>query len=149
LHLVTADAGLTLPFRVADQKLNYTGTWHWQLNRTPLTPQDRLSIGGRFSTRGFDGESSLSGDRGWYLRNELSMPLGESGQSLYIGIDHGRVGGPSSELLAGKRLTGLVLGLRGVLKSAQYDLFIGRPLSKPAAFQTARITAGFSLNYSF
>ncbi|CAN7603348.1 ShlB/FhaC/HecB family hemolysin secretion/activation protein [Polaromonas sp. LjRoot131] len=33
--LVTADASLTLPFRIADQKLNYTGTWHWQINRTP------------------------------------------------------------------------------------------------------------------
>jgi hemolysin activation/secretion protein len=147
--LIAADANLTLPFKIAAQKLTYTGSWRWQYNRTPLTPQDRFSIGGRYSVRGTDGESVLAGERGWLLRNEISAAIGESGQSVYIGLDHGRVGGPSSEFLLGKNLTGIALGLRGEIKGAQYDLFIGRPLKKPDAFQTARMTAGFSLNYSF
>lgn len=147
--LVTADASLLMPFQLGQQKFSYSGSWHWQLNRTRLTPQDRLWIGGRYSIRGTDGESSLAGERGWYLRNEVSAPLGDSGQSLYVALDHGRVSGPSAEFLAGKSLTGIALGLRGALKGLQYDLFIGRPLKKPDAFQTQGLTAGFSLNYSF
>jgi hemolysin activation/secretion protein len=147
--LITADTSVTVPFKIAEQKFNYTGTWRWQLNRTPLTPQDRFSIGGLYSIRGTDGESALTGERGWYMRNEVSAPLGESGQSLYVALDHGRVGGPSAEFLVGTSLTGIALGVRGTVKGAQYDFFIGRPLKKPDAFQTARMTAGFSLNYSF
>ncbi len=37
----------------------------------PLTQQDKLSIGGRYTVRGFDGELSLSGEKGWLWRNEL------------------------------------------------------------------------------
>lgn len=147
--LITADASLTLPFKIADQKFNYSGSWRWQLNRTPLTPQDRFPLGGRYSIRGTDGESSLIGERGMYIRNEVSAPLGDSGQSLYVALDYGRVGGPSAEFLTGKSLAGMALGWRGTFKSLQYDFFISRPLKKPDTFQTARTTAGFSLNYSF
>jgi len=147
--LIMADANLSWPFKIAEQKLRYTATWRFQHNRTPLTPQDRFAIGGRYTVRGFDGKSSLSAERGWLLRNELSTALGESGQELYVGLDHGEVGGPSSEFLVGKRLTGAVLGLRGVLKGLQYDLFVGKPIKKPDAFQTADATVGVSLNYSF
>jgi hemolysin activation/secretion protein len=147
--LITADVSLTVPFKIAEQKLNYSGTLHGQLNGTRLTPQDQLSIGGRYSIRGTDGESVLTGERGWYMRNEVNAPLGESGQSVYVALDYGRVGGPSAEFLVGTSLTGIALGWRGTFKSLQYDFVIGRPLKKPDAFQTARMTAGFSLNYSF
>ena len=83
------------------------------------------------------------------LRNELSAAVGSSGQEVYSGLDYGRVGGPSSEFLIGKSLAGAVLGLRGGHKALQYDVFIGKPVSKPAGFKSASVTAGFSLNYSF
>ncbi len=148
LKLITAEATLDAPFTVFDQRLRYTGVLRSQFNRTRLTPQDRFAIGGRYTVRGFDGESSLSSERGWLLRNEVSTALG-SGHEAYAGADHARVGGPSSANLAGKSLTGAVVGLRGALSGAQYDFFIGTPLQKPAGLQTASVTAGFSLNYSF
>lgn len=83
------------------------------------------------------------------IRNELSVALGESGQEFYLGLDHGEVGGPSSDLLVGKWLTGAVIGVRGGIKSVQYDLFIGAPLYKPEGFKTASSVVGFSLNWSF
>lgn len=147
--LVTADASLSLPFTLGHQHLRYNGTWRGQDNRTALTPQDRFAIGGRYTVRGFDGESSLSAEHGWLLRNELSVALGESGQELYAGLDHGEVDGPSSDLLVGKWLTGMALGLRGGFKNLQYDVFIGAPLYKPEGFQTASYVAGFSLNMNF
>ena len=149
MRLTTADFAFNMPFKAFDQRLRYTGVLRAQFNHTRLTPQDRFAIGGRYTVRGFDGESSLSAERGWLLRNELSAALGGSGQEVYAGLDYGRVGGPSSDLLVGKSLAGAVLGWRGGVKALQYDVFLGKPVSKPVGFKTASATAGFSLNYSF
>jgi hemolysin activation/secretion protein len=145
-QIITADAQLNLPFKGAGQAWTYTGTWRRQWNKTPLIPQDRFAIGGRYSVRGFDGESQLLAERGWLLRNDLAIALGQSGQALYIGIDYGQVAGPSSDLLLGKHLSGAVLGWRGTFRNFSCDLFIGKPIGKPDGFQTARSVAGFNIN---
>ena len=147
--LITLDASLNVPFQAAGQKLRYNASARVQANRSPLTPQDRFAIGGRYTVRGFDGESSLVAERGWLLRNDLGIALGSSGQELYAGLDHGEVSGPSAEFLSGRRLTGAVLGLRGNFKGMSYDVFVGQPINKPEGFITASTTAGISLNYSF
>jgi len=147
--LVNADVNLTVPFKVDAQRIRYNGSWRIQKNRTPLTPQDRFVIGGRYTVRGYDGESVLSAERGWFWRNDLSFALGDSGQEFYAGLDTGQVGGPSRELLVATRLTGAVLGLRGAIQKLNYDFFIGAPVNKPDNFKTAGSTAGFSLSASF
>lgn len=147
--LVTGDVSLAAPFQVGTQKLRYSGSWRIQNHRTPLTPQDRFAVGGRFSVRGFDGESSLSAERGWLIRNELSVAVGQSGQEAFAALDHGEVGGPSADLLVGRRLTGAVVGLRGGYKKWQYDIFLGGPVRKPDNFRTSHRTAGFSMNLGF
>jgi hemolysin activation/secretion protein len=147
--LWAADVTLNQPFKLLAQSLRYQATLRLQGNETPLTPQDRFSIGGRYTVRGFDGESSLSGDGGWLLRQELGWALGNSGQELYLGIDAGGVNGQSTEFLAGKALSGGVIGLRGNYRKLQYDVFVGAPLYQPSGFKTAETTAGFSLNLAF
>lgn len=147
--LVLADATLSAPFKLADQAWRYTGAWRLQRDRTPLIPQDRFAIGGRYTVRGFDGESSLSAERGWLLRNDVGMALGASGQELYVAYDHGEVGGPSTAFLVGTRLAGAAVGLRGQWFGVQYDGFVGWPAGKPQQFRTASQTAGFSLNASY
>jgi hemolysin activation/secretion protein len=149
LKLISADAQLALPFTLGGQALRYSGNWRAQWNRTPLVPQDRFAIGGRYSVRGFDGETLLSAERGWLIRNELGLLLGASGQMAYVGLDHGEVGGNAVALLAGRRLTGAVLGLRGDYKTVHYDIFVGQPVKKPQGFKTASSTAGFNLSWSF
>lgn len=114
--LLSADAALTWPFKAASQNLRYNASLRLQDNTTPLTPQDRFAIGGRYTVRGFDGESSLPAERGILLRNDLSLALGSSGQEAYAGLDYGEVSGPSSELLVGKYLCGAVVGMRGSIK---------------------------------
>ena len=147
--LITFDANVNAPFSLGNQKLKYSGAWRIQHNRTPLTPQDRFAIGGRFSVRGFDGEGSLSAERGWTVRNEMSLQVGQTGQEIYTGLDVGHVGGPSSANLIGESLAGAVIGVRGALQGVQYEAFIATPVHKPAGFRTAGKTLGFSLNYSF
>ena len=149
LRLVTADAQLAAPFELAGQRVRYTAAWRAQWARTPLVPQDRFSIGGRYTVRGFDGELSLSAQRGWLVRNELAWAMGAYGAELYAGIDYGHVGGESSRLLVGTDLAGTVLGVRASHKGWALDLFAGTPLHKPEGFRTARVTSGFSLGYAF
>ncbi|WP_256856759.1 ShlB/FhaC/HecB family hemolysin secretion/activation protein [Variovorax sp. KK3] len=147
--LATAEIGLSAPFRVVDQPLRFTGLWRAQWNRSPLTPQDRFAIGGRYTVRGFDGESSLMGERGWLLRSDLGWMSGWNGAELYAGIDVGQVGGRSTGDLASRRLVGGVVGLRGAWQGLAYDLFVGAPIRRPEGFAAVRSVAGFNLNYSF
>src|SRR5690606_41049221 len=115
-------------------------------------PQDRFAIGGRYSVRGFDGESSLIGERGWWWRNELAAPLGQGlgggGWQAFVGLDQGRVGGPSAHWGAGRRLAGAVLGLRAAQGAWQGEVFVGAPLHRPEGFRTASTTAGFQFSAS-
>jgi len=99
--------------------------------------------------RGFDGENTLLAERGWLIRNDLGWMAGQSGLELYLGLDHGEVGGDSSNRLLGKRLTGAVLGLRGEFKGVAYDVFVGTPLDKPEGFKAATAITGFTLSWSF
>lgn len=147
-ELITAHSQLNLPFVLGDWRLRYQPSWRAQWNRTRLIPQDRFSIGGRYTVRGFDGENILSAERGWLLRQDVALALGRTGQEAFVGIDHGEVGGPTSENLIGTRLTGAALGLRGGYKGFSYECFIAAPLDKPAQFNTADITGGFSVNWS-
>lgn len=147
--IITAELQLAAPFTLAEQRLRYNSVLRMQWNDSPLVPQDRFAIGGRYTVRGFDGETLLSAERGWLLRNDLSAALGAAGQELYLGVDYGEVAGTSTQYLAGRRLAGAVLGLRGYYKGLSTDLFIGQPLSKPDGFRTASYTAGFSLNWTF
>lgn len=148
-EIISADAQLQVPFTLSDQRLRYIGSWRSQWNRTPLVPQDRFSIGGRYSVRGFDGENILTGDRGWTLRNEVGLALGSTGQELYTGVDYGEVSGQASEYLIGKRLAGAVVGVRGGYKGVSYDWSVGTPLKKPDGFETANVTSAFTVIWSF
>lgn len=151
MKIWTADVSVYWPFALVGQNLNYDGTLHLQWPGTPLMPQDRLSIGGRYSVRGFSGEKSLIGERGWYFRNTLGWEY-QPGQQFYLGLDVGRVSGPSSKYLLGKNLTGGVVGIKGKFKAGgalQYDFFAGKPIAQPNGFSADPITLGFQLDYGF
>jgi hemolysin activation/secretion protein len=149
LKLYTADITLNAPFKLGEQKLRYSGLLRAQWNRTPLTPQDRFAIGGRYTVRGFDGETSLLGERGWLLRNDIGWAMGQSGAELYAGMDYGHVGGRSTIDLLGRSLAGAVIGVRGQWTRLSYDFFVGAPISKPEGYRTAKVTLGFNVNASF
>jgi hemolysin activation/secretion protein len=149
MQILRADATLSMPFRLASQRLRYIAGWRAQWNGTPLTPQDRFAIGSRYTVRGFDGELLLVGDRGWVLRQELGLSVPTLRSELYTGIDTGKIGGRSAEGMLGNRLTGAVIGLRGNAARVSWDLFLGRSLSKPEGFRSASTTAGFHLSLNF
>ncbi|WP_392565242.1 ShlB/FhaC/HecB family hemolysin secretion/activation protein [Utexia brackfieldae] len=143
------NASLSVPFTLATQRFRYDINYQGQLARHGhLTPQERFSIGGRWTVRGFDGELSLSADNGWFVRNELSWATPYA-QELYLGLDYGEVSGADSGYLLGKKLAGSALGLRGDVLHTNYDLFIGAPIYKPKGFRTNDTVLGFNLNWHF
>jgi hemolysin activation/secretion protein len=152
-HLAVLDANLSVPFAVKTQSFRYVTTVHAQFTNDTLFYLDDLTIGSRYTVRGFDGETMLAAEKGFYWRNELQMPLGQTRQTLYTGIDYGHVFGPNTAFLAGTQLAGAVIGLRGSVGTRiggfAYDVFAGTPVYKPAAFPTARVTLGFQATAQF
>ncbi len=146
--IITADASISVPFKLAEQQFKLDSSVKIQSNRTPLIAQDRFAIGSRYSVRGFDSKASLAAEKGVLLQNTVSWTIPKAGAELYLGIDYGRVSGPSTETLVGNSLVGSVIGLRGNFQGLSYDLFVGRPVRKPAELDVGN-TFGFSLNYSF
>lgn len=151
MKIWTAAADAYIPFSLGKQRFAYDTAIQAQWNKTPLTAQDKLAIGGRYTVRGFDGELSLSAERGWYWRNDLSWNF-QPRHQLYLGADVGHVSGISAKWLQGQTLAGMAIGARGQFKaggSLYYDAFISRALKKPDYFVTKKWVTGFQINYSF
>ncbi|SFH63004.1 hemolysin activation/secretion protein [Collimonas sp. OK307] len=148
----TLNASYNQPFALGKQSFQYTGSVHVQATNDALLSVDQISIGNRYSVRGFDGDSVLLAESGFYVRNDLSMPLnliaGIDTQA-YLGVDFGRVWGISAAQLIGGKLAGTAIGMRGRWKTLQMDAAIGTPLYKPEGFKTQRWNPYVSLTYAF
>ena len=152
-RMAVFDANLQVPFAIAKQPFRYVGIFHGQYTGNTLYYIDDLTIGSRYTVRGFDGETMLAAARGFYWRNELQMPIGQTGQAVYAGLDYGRVWGPQPVALVGTQLAGAVIGVKGSVGTRfgayAYDLFASTPVYKPSGFPTARVTFGFQLTAQF
>ncbi|ARK40495.1 ShlB/FhaC/HecB family hemolysin secretion/activation protein [Burkholderia pseudomallei] len=152
-RMAALDANLSVPFAIGKQPFRYVGTFHGQYSGNTLYYLDDMTIGSRYTVRGFDGETMLAAARGFYWRNELQMPIGQTGQAVYAGLDYGRVWGPQPIVLVGTQLAGAVIGVKGSIGTRfgayAYDLFAGTPVYKPSGFPTARVTVGFQLTSQF
>ncbi|WP_170207664.1 ShlB/FhaC/HecB family hemolysin secretion/activation protein [Luteibacter pinisoli] len=143
------DASLTLPFSVGGAPLQWTSEFRAQHSGDVLYASEFITVGGRYSVRGFDGEQNLAGEKGWYWRNTLSAPLGALPAAAYIGIDGGHVGGPSIKALPDKTLRGAFVGVRGAAGPLNFDVFAGWAGKGGRALQTARPATGFQLVYQY
>lgn len=146
-RLQTLDISLAWPFKLASIPLKYNGVLHGQTTNSPLYAAEQISIGNRYTIRGFDGEQTLSAEKGYYWRNELEVPLGNTAQAAYFAFDTGYLYGPNVANLPGDHLSGATLGLRGGKLGVSYDVFTSWAISKPTGFRTAVPAFGFSLSY--
>lgn len=147
-RIETLDSTLSVPFNLGHLPLRYTATVRAQNSANTLNATEFFSIGGRYTVRGFDGDTMLSAEKGVFMRNDLEMPIASTANSVYVGLDGGEVFGPSAGQLLGRRLAGAVIGLRGSpIKHVFYDVFIGGPLYEPNRFPNHWPVAGFSLSF--
>ena len=148
MQIINANLEISYPFMWRTHALRMATEWRGQWNQTPLVAQDKLSIGGRYSVRGFDGELTLSGERGWVWRNEFSVAPWNKGHEWYLALDKGVVRDSEDDQL-GQHLVGWATGLRGNLWGLNYDYFIATPIHKPSGFRTSHAVTGFNFSYKF
>ena len=139
------------PFTFGHRPATFTTSLHgqWTMNEQRLYGVDMISMGGRYTVRGFDGETTLMGTNGWYLRNEFATKFPKQKAELYLGLDVGAVYGYGADLYNGHVLAGAALGVRGTVNDISYDVFAAAPIEKPEGFHTPDVTCGFSLGVRF
>lgn len=147
--ILQLSAQLETPFTLGNQRFRHNLQYQRQISHTPLTPQDQLAIGSRWTVRGFDGERTLNADRGWFVRNDIAWATPVPAQELYLGVDYGEVGGNGTQYLVGNHLAGGAIGIRGSAFKTGYDLFAAVPFSRPDGFSTNPVSLGFNLNWQY
>lgn len=148
-RIITLSADGTFPFKLGKFALSYEPHFKQQTTPDRLTQPDKFTIGNRWTVRGFDGESSLYADKGWYLRNDINLNLPVWEMQPYIGADYGEVSGSENDYWSGAHIAGAVAGVRGVKGHLGYDLFAGVPLAKPDEMHTSPVTLGFSVQWQY
>lgn len=145
--ILQGDLSVNQPFTLGEQPWRMYTSLRGQWSPNALTPQERMAIAGRYTVRGFDGEQTLSGEKGLLWRNDIAWNVFARGHELYLAADYGRVDGRGTRYLVGHQLAGSAVGVRGALWGRlSYDIFAGLPLYKPSGFHTSGATAGFSVN---
>ena len=145
------DVDFVHPFEFCHRPATLTTSFHgqWTMDDMRLYGVDMISMGNRYTVRGFDGETTLMGTNGWYLRNELSTRFPKQTAELYLGLDVGAVYGYGTEVYNGHAIAGAAIGLRGAADTLSYDVFAAAPIIKPEGFHTPDVTYGFSLGLKF
>ncbi|MGN7789333.1 ShlB/FhaC/HecB family hemolysin secretion/activation protein [Enterobacter sp. 22452] len=148
-RIITLSIDGTFPFSVGTQSLSYEPHFKQQTSPDRLTQPDKFTLGNRWTVRGFDGESSIYADKGWYLRNDVNLNLPKWGMQPYIGADYGEVSGSENDYWSGAHIAGAVIGVRGVKGQLGYDIFAGTSLAKPSDMHSSPVTLGFSVQWQY
>ena len=141
------------PFRVAGTDMTFTSQMTAQKARHALYGSEQIAIGGLYSVRGHV-KNNLSGDDGYYVRNELSvrqpLALGKEivSSRLYAGYDRGYVSGRAPGTPQGS-LEGLVAGLSVNWHGASWEFFHTRPFRMKGAMARETGQTWFRLSYTF
>lgn len=145
-------ASYFLPFHAAGRDWTFNSSLTGQQAKTTLYGSEQISIGSIYSVRGFV-KGSLSGDTGYYLRNDLSTRsvFTPAGQVLpvrwYAGLDMGSVRNRAAGVPQGA-LVGAALGASVSWKGANWDISTTCPLATPQGMDKEGCQTWFRLGYS-
>lgn len=143
------NAGLNFKTRSSRLPLSYDLEIYARRSSKHLSPIDRLNVGGYYSVRGFDGQMSLLGDSGFYVRNTVEYEYLKN-SSVYVAFDIAKLSSKAKQSLGGDTLSGGGAGLKGTaFKTLSYDLFAGFAAHKPSNFKTKSPALNFILSYDF
>jgi hemolysin activation/secretion protein len=145
--------GYSIPFRMAGKDFSFSTQATGQHAMDTLYGSEQILIGGIYSVRGFV-RNALSGDSGYYVRNELSMRhtlrsnKGETiGVRLFTGVDFGVVRNRVADVPSG-RLTGMAFGMNLNWRGASFEIFNTRPLDFPDFFTREAPQTWVRFNYA-
>lgn len=146
-----------LPSPVDPIKLDWTTSAHGQWTPHTLYGQERLSIGSRYSVRGFQ-DQGISGDRGGYLRNDFRLTFPPSGLArldqlvgrsyLTFGYDIGAIRSDNADAME-RGVVGGVSAAFGVSGGpVTGSLSWSRPVRAPSFIKDRSNTVYFSVGVS-
>jgi len=148
----TLDLSFLRNFSLFGQDLSWSSQFSGQYALTSLYGSQQMLIGGHGSVRGFV-NSSLSGDHGYFWRNELGVPcrLPLFGASIpgraFVAYDFGSVSSIAAGSTQGS-LSGAALGVSLQWKDLSLEVSASRPLSMPAGVTREAAHAWLRLSYS-
>ena len=123
------------PFQAAGMDAEFSSRIEGQRAQDVLYGSEQILVGGIYSVRGFSA-TNLSGDNGWFSRNELALRpiLSLAGRALplrvYAGVDLGAVSNRAAGAPSG-RISGVAAGVSGAWDRLSFDIFHAKPLSRP------------------
>ncbi len=156
---VTLDLSYNKRIHSAGLPAFYNFSFYGQYAKEGIVGSEQIGIGGPYSVRGFTSESQISGNKGFYIRNELALhqQFTKATMSPYFALDYGVVS--DNEESYGGHMVGLTFGVRFNF----YDCFLYLSHSLPM-IDSNKITyspngdeirkennpfSGFSLSYRF
>jgi hemolysin activation/secretion protein len=120
-----------------------------QWSNDTLYGSQRLSIGGEYSVRGFK-DTSISGDQGYYWRNDLTYTLGQFSYigelSAQLAVDAGSIVKDQNDALEGGSLMGSSLSLNTRSRDVASHLSIGVPITSPGNLSADNYVVYYRLN---
>ncbi len=144
--LYTIDLSATKRF----EPFAYSLSGHYQHGNNQLFSTNQISIGGHYSVRGYQKEG-LSGNSGFYVRNELSLhptvKLFDSvEQSYFVGFDYGKI--QKEKDTDGGKLYSNVVGVKFKKDKLDMSVYYATPLAKKDVSKSEKF-CGFSVSYRF
>lgn len=108
--------------------VKFNSSFYGQYAKKGIIGSQQMGAGGPYSVRGFKSEGSLSGNTGFYLRNELSFLVEKKWGNIspYVGVDLGVV--KHNDQSNGGRIIGGAVGVRANVGNFSVDLFATKPL---------------------
>lgn len=147
---LTLDLSYRRPFALFGHNLDWTSHFNGQYGMTTLYGSEQMLIGGPTSVRGFL-DNTLSGDSGFYWRNEIGLPFALAGGAVsgrvYAGFDVGAVSNRAPGVPEGG-MTGLAAGVSLQWNQLSGEFFVTRALTLPAAVARESSMAFFRLSYA-
>ena len=140
------------PFALFNQEAMFTSQLAGQYSEDVLYGSEQMLIGSLYSVRGFV-RNTLSGDHGYYWRNELStrVPLRFGDTTLtgrvFIAYDLGEVSSRTPGALQGM-LSGTAFGVSVSWLGASWEWFQTRPLSGPSWMTLEAPQTWFRVSFS-
>jgi len=145
-------ASYTLPFRWVDKDWTFMSQLTGQQSRSTLYGSEQIAIGSIYSVRGFV-TSTLAGDSGYYVRNELAvrqmvMAGGEAlPLRLFVGLDVGAVHNRAPDVPQGS-MVGAALGGSIGWRGATLEVFSTSPVALPKTLERESCQTWVRLSYA-
>lgn len=145
----TMDINWYKPFKINNQNFSYRFSFSGQYSDDILYSSEKMSIGDDTTVRGFK-ENSIMGDKGIYIRNELSYNY--NFLEPFIAYDIGRVKDVTKDEYYekyGTELSGASIGVRVYFKYFTASITYSKPLTAPRYIDKNKQEIYITLSYLF